>query len=142
MESSSSIVSRWIRDTSGRYSHHLLPLSALNIPFGYHVPTINGFVEELIVNDDPEYQWIDKVRTPRASNEARQVLFLKLSSQVQRKIGLKASEMGANAVIGYRLCLDLEGDVGVVARGIGTAVTLMKIPDSIHTFTENVLIEE
>lgn len=119
-----------------------LSLSALNIPFGFHAPTIHGFVEELMVNDDPEYDWIDKIRTPRASNEARQVLFLRLSSQVQRKMGLKASEMGANAVIGYRLCLDLEGDVGVVARGIGTAVTLIKIPDSLTTFSENALIEE
>ncbi|GAB0096729.1 C2 domain-containing protein [Sergentomyia squamirostris] len=101
-----------------------------NIPHGYHAPAIHGFVEELVVNDDPEYQWIDKIRTPRASNEARQVVFLKLSGEVQRKIGLKALDMGANAVIGYKLCLDLEGDVGVVARGIGTAVTLIKIPDA------------
>lgn len=52
------------------------------IPLGYHVQVIHGFVEELVVNDDPEYQWIDKIRTPRASNEARQVVFLKLSAQV------------------------------------------------------------
>lgn len=52
------------------------------IPYGYHAQIIHGFVEELVVNDDPEYQWIDKIRTPRASNEARQVVFLKLSSEV------------------------------------------------------------
>lgn len=51
------------------------------------------------------------------------------SSQVQRKIGLKAIDLGANAVIGYTQCFDLEGDVGVVARGIGTAVTLIKIQE-------------
>lgn len=52
------------------------------IPYGYVAQAIHGFVEELVVNDDPEYQWIDKIRTPRASNEARQVVFLKLSGQV------------------------------------------------------------
>jgi hypothetical protein len=46
---------------------------------------IHGFVEELVVNDDPEYQWIDKIRTPRASNEARLVAFLKLSGQVSKR---------------------------------------------------------
>ena len=61
---------------------------------------VNGFVEELVVNDDPEYQWIDKIRTPRASNEARQTLFLKMSGAVQRKIGLKALELGGNSVVG------------------------------------------
>lgn len=59
------------------------------IPYGFHTQVIHGFVEELVVNDDPEYQWIDKIRTPRASNEARQVVFLKLSSQV--KINLYAN---------------------------------------------------
>ena len=75
--------------------------SACGVPEGYSAQYINGFVEELVVNDDPEYQWIDKIRTPRASNEARQTLFLNLSGAVQRKIGLKAIELGGNAVIGY-----------------------------------------
>lgn len=75
-----------------------------------------------MINDDPEYQWIDKIRTPRASNEARQVAFLKLSGQVQRKIGLKAIEMGANAVLGYKQSFDLENDIGVVARGMYISV--------------------
>lgn len=81
------------------------------------------------MNDDPEYQWIDKIRTPRASNEARQTLFCKLSGELQRRIGLKALEMGGNAVIGYNQCFDLEGESGIVARGIGTAVSLVKIMD-------------
>ena len=48
----------------------------------------------------PEYQWIDKIRTPRASNEARQTLFSQLSGEVRRKIGLKVLELGGNAVVG------------------------------------------
>lgn len=45
-------------------------------------------------------QWIDMIRTPRASNEARQRLFSKLSGELQRKIGIKVLEMDGNAVIG------------------------------------------
>ncbi|XP_024947797.1 uncharacterized protein LOC107274679 isoform X2 [Cephus cinctus] len=100
-----------------------------NIPYGYHAQVIHGFVEELIVSDDPEYKWIDKIRTPRASNEARQTLFFKLSGEVQRKIGLKALDLGGNAVIGYLQNFDLEGESGIVVRGIGTAVTLVKLHD-------------
>jgi hypothetical protein len=74
--------------------------AAPTVPWGYTLAAVHGFVEELVVNDDPEYQWIDKIRTPRASNEARQVLFCKLSGEVQRRIGLKALEMGGNAIIG------------------------------------------
>lgn len=99
------------------------------IPQGYCAQTIHGFVEELVVNDDPEYQWIDKIRTPRASNEARQTLFFKLSGELQRKIGVKALDLGGNAVIGYKQSFDLEGDSGIVARGIGTAITLVKVLD-------------
>ncbi|XP_041367156.1 C2 domain-containing protein 5-like [Gigantopelta aegis] len=97
------------------------------LPANHRLLCIMGFVEELVVNDDPEYQWIDKIRTPRASNEARQKLFSKLSGELQRKIGVKVLELGGNAVIGYQQCFDLEGESGIVVRGIGTAVTLTKI---------------
>nr|XP_023029315.1 C2 domain-containing protein 5 isoform X2 [Leptinotarsa decemlineata] len=96
------------------------------VPLGYHAKLVHGFVEELVVSDDPEYQWIDKIRTPRASNEARQTLFFKLSGELQRKIGLKTLELGGNAVVGYKQSYDLEGESGIVARGIGSAVTLVK----------------
>ncbi|RXG51440.1 C2 domain-containing protein 5 [Armadillidium vulgare] len=97
------------------------------IPSGFRCNSIIGFVEELVVNDDPEYQWIDKIRTPRASNEARQTLFSKLSGELQRRIGLKVLEQGGNAVIGYRQCFDLEGESGIVVRGIGSIVSLARI---------------
>ncbi|XP_076290248.1 C2 domain-containing protein 5 isoform X1 [Lasioglossum baleicum] len=109
-----------------------------NIPHGYHTQSIHGFVEELVVSDDPEYKWIDKIRTPRASNEARQTLFFKLSGEVQRKIGLKALDLGGNAVIGYLQNFDLEGESGIVARGIGTAVTLVKLQDTLNLPADNI----
>lgn len=45
---------------------------------------------------------------------------------------MKAIDLGANAVIGYTQCFDLEGDIGVVARGIGTAVTLTPVKEQIQ----------
>ncbi|XP_074661016.1 C2 domain-containing protein 5-like isoform X2 [Tubulanus polymorphus] len=96
------------------------------VPQGHVIHNMLGFIEELVVNDDPEYQWIDKIRTPRASNEARQRLFSQLSGALQRRIGLKVLELGGNAVIGYRQCFDLEGESGIVVRGIGTAVHMTK----------------
>ena len=56
------------------------------IPEGYKAQFIPGFVEELVVNDDPEYKWIDKIRTPRASNEARQLLFSKVSVEFSQSV--------------------------------------------------------
>jgi hypothetical protein len=80
----------------------------------------------LLINDDPEYQWIDKIRTPRTSNEARQKLFTKLSGELQRRIGLKCLEQNANCVLGYQQNFDLEGEHGIVVRGIGTAANITK----------------
>ncbi|XP_053575078.1 C2 domain-containing protein 5 isoform X2 [Bombina bombina] len=98
-----------------------------SIPKSYRAVIIHGFVEELVVNEDPEYQWIDRIRTPRASNEARQRLISLMSGELQRKIGLKVLEMRGNAVVGYLQCFDLEGESGLVVRAIGTACTLDKI---------------
>ncbi|XP_076848840.1 C2 domain-containing protein 5 isoform X11 [Brachyhypopomus gauderio] len=99
----------------------------MSIPRCFRAMVIHGFVEELVVNEDPEYQWIDRIRTPRASNEARQRLISLMSGELQRKIGLKVLEMGGNAVVGYLQCFDLEGESGLVVRAIGTACTLDKI---------------
>ncbi|XP_077026391.1 C2 domain-containing protein 5 isoform X3 [Tamandua tetradactyla] len=98
-----------------------------SIPKCYRAVLIHGFVEELVVNEDPEYQWIDRIRTPRASNEARQRLISLMSGELQRKIGLKVLEMRGNAVVGYLQCFDLEGESGLVVRAIGTACTLDKL---------------
>ncbi|XP_041965358.1 C2 domain-containing protein 5 isoform X12 [Alosa alosa] len=98
-----------------------------SIPRCYRAVMVHGFVEELVVNEDPEYQWIDRIRTPRASNEARQRLISLMSGELQRKIGLKILEMGGNAVVGYLQCFDLEGESGLVVRAIGTACTLEKL---------------
>ena len=137
MEFSSSVVSIFYKSaTDSDYD-----FTGPEVPEGFKAQFLPGFVEELVVNDDPEYKWIDKIRTPRASNEARQLLFNKVGCQVlrllylvclsclgevRRKIGLKALELGGNAVIGYRQNFDLEGESGIVVRGIGTAVTLSR----------------
>ncbi|PVD33850.1 hypothetical protein C0Q70_05111 [Pomacea canaliculata] len=120
------------------------------VPSGYALQGVQGFVEELVVNDDPEYQWIDKIRTPRASNEARQRLFSKLSASnkiisktsawihyvpaaCSVRLESKVMEMGGNAVLGYTQNFDLEGESGIVVRAIGTAVTLAKLHSAQHS---------
>ncbi|XP_057203662.1 C2 domain-containing protein 5 isoform X9 [Triplophysa rosa] len=107
-----------------------------SVPRCYRAVMVHGFVEELVVNEDPEYQWIDRIRTPRASNEARQRLIFLMSGELQRKIGLKVLEMGGNAVVGYLQCFDLEGESGLVVRAIGTACTLEKISTLPSTATQ------
>ncbi|XP_072292120.1 C2 domain-containing protein 5 isoform X8 [Eucyclogobius newberryi] len=104
-----------------------------SIPRCYRAVMVHGFVEELVVNEDPEYQWIDRIRTPRASNEARQRLISLMSGELQRKIGLKVLEMGGNAMVGYLQCFDLEGESGLVVRAIGTACTLDKLSSNAHS---------
>uniref|UniRef100_A0A1A8NRD5 C2 domain-containing protein 5 n=1 Tax=Nothobranchius rachovii TaxID=451742 RepID=A0A1A8NRD5_9TELE len=106
-----------------------------SVPYSYRAVMVHGFVEELVVNEDPEYQWIDRIRTPRASNEARQRLISLMSGELQRKIGLKVLEMGGNAVVGYLQCFDLEGESGLVVRAIGTACTLEKFSSGSASIT-------
>ncbi|GLD96682.1 hypothetical protein PINS_up005365 [Pythium insidiosum] len=95
-------------------------LSTLD-PSLYTVEKMLGFVEELVVHADPEYSWSDNFRTSRKSNEHRQLLLYKLSSQVGTLVGKKALELGGNAVLAYKQFFDVEGDSGLVARACGTA---------------------
>ncbi|ETV98354.1 hypothetical protein, variant [Aphanomyces invadans] len=99
-------------------------LSTLD-PAIFTTQRVLGFVEELVVHADPEYSWSDSFRTSRKSNEYRQMLLYKLSSQVSTMVGKKALDLGGNAVLGYRQFFDVEGDSGMVARACGTAVFLV-----------------
>lgn len=48
-----------------------------------------GLVEELVVDSDPEYAWMDNFRQARTSNESRQSLLFKLDATVRRQLGKK-----------------------------------------------------
>ncbi|KUF90839.1 Amino Acid-Polyamine-Organocation (APC) Family [Phytophthora nicotianae] len=104
-------------------------LSTLD-PSLYRIESMLGFVEELVVHADPEYSWSDSFRTSRRSNEHRQLLLYKLSSQVATLVGKKALELGGNAVLAYKQFFDVEGDSGLVARACGTACYITSVGKS------------
>ena len=93
--------------------------------------SILGFVEDLIVEDDPEFEFEDRFRSSQKSNEKRQKQLYNLSystllclhrrMQLRRHIGKQSQKRGANAVFGYQQFFDMEGDSGIVGRAYGTA---------------------
>jgi hypothetical protein len=115
-----------------------------SVPFDDSSLSIVGFVEELIVEDDPEYRWVDNFRASRISNEERQRLLYTLSGysckrrkkktlfvtcrcrRIRRQLGKKVLDLGADAVFGYHQSFDLEGESGIIVRGCGTAVKLKR----------------
>jgi hypothetical protein len=108
---------------------HLFAGSTLD---GWEIDSIHGFVEELILDKDPEFAWIDSFRASRTSNDARLKLFNMLSARVARNVGRKAMELGGNCVLGFSQTFDLEGEIGIVVRASGTAVTIRPIGGNIN----------
>ncbi|GKY92086.1 hypothetical protein MPSEU_000180000 [Mayamaea pseudoterrestris] len=102
----------------------LLPFSTIDEASGFSVKHIFGFVEELVVADDPEYRWSENYRRARVSHETRQTLLYLLDASVRRRMCKTVLEMGGNAVLGYHQNFDVEGDSGIVARTYGTCVYL------------------
>jgi C2 domain len=102
----------------------LLPFSTIDPESGFILTHIHGFVEELVVADDPEFEWNETIRRSRVSHEARQTLLYLLDSCVRRRMCKTVLEMGGNAVLGYHQNFDVEGDSGIVARTYGTCVLM------------------
>jgi len=99
------------------------PSTVLLLPFSMVLPNICirhvlGFVEELVVLDDPEYE------SRNQGHETRQTLLYKLDASVRRRLCQKVLDMGGNAVLGYYQNFDMEGDSGIVGRTYGTCVLL------------------
>jgi len=104
--------------------------SITSIPPGMQLISILDFVEELVLDSDPEYDWSDKIRATRVSNDVRQRKLFELAGRVRKVFGKKVLDMGGNAVLGYRFCFDLEKEEGgIVARGIGVACKLVNTED-------------
>jgi C2 domain len=102
----------------------LLPFSTIDPESDFILTHVNGFVEELVVADDPEFEWNETIRRGRVSHETRQTLLYLLDSCVRRRMCKTVLEMGGNAVLGYHQNFDVEGDSGIVARTYGTCVLL------------------
>ena len=102
----------------------LFPFSTLDPASGYTISHVFGFVEELVVAEDPEYEWKTNFRQARSQHETRQTLLYLLDASVRRRMCKKVLELGGNAVLGYVQNFDVEGDSGIVARTYGTCVLL------------------
>jgi hypothetical protein len=110
----------------------LLPFSTIDPASGYTVTHMFGFVEELVVADDPEFEWNQVLSRARGvTHETRQTLLYLLDASVRRRMCKTVLEMGGNAVLGYHQNFDVEGDPGIVARTYGTCVLLERI--HVHT---------
>ncbi|KAJ1641886.1 hypothetical protein LPJ64_006208 [Coemansia asiatica] len=85
----------------------------------------SGFISSIVTHIDPEYHWTDSFRTPRASNEARVRVLHKITGLLRRRMGRKALELGANAIVGYRQWFDFEEEEkSITGRAVGTAVRI------------------
>lgn len=73
------------------------------VPSGSRLVEVVGEVRDLLTGSDPEFAWLDRIRSPRATNEARLLLLKGLAAQLSRRIGRKALSLHANAVIGFAL---------------------------------------
>jgi hypothetical protein len=102
----------------------LFPFATFDPGSGYTISHVFGFVEELVVAEDPEFEWNANFREARTSHESRQTLMYLLDASVRRRMSKKVLEMGGNAVLGYHQNFDVEGDSGIVARTYGTCVLL------------------
>ncbi|KAM3726653.1 C2 domain-containing protein [Dirofilaria immitis] len=70
------------------------------------VSDIIGFVSKIASVIDPEYEWIDRIRSPRASNEARQSIIRKSLRELTKDIAEKAHFL--YAVLGYHEFVDMK----------------------------------
>lgn len=67
--------------------------------FVFFGAAVVGLVDELVVDNDPEYQWMDNFRQARTSNESRQSLLFKLDATVRRQLGKKVGRSAQDKFI-------------------------------------------
>ncbi|EGT29880.1 hypothetical protein CAEBREN_12216 [Caenorhabditis brenneri] len=97
------------------------------IPSTLRVSDIFGLVDHIRCEKDPDYEWLDKIRTPRATNEARQNAIRVTMRDAIMGLAMKAYQMGGNAIVGLLEYVDMEGSASdlLTCRVIGTCVKVL-----------------
>uniref|UniRef100_A0A1I7TCR0 C2 domain-containing protein n=1 Tax=Caenorhabditis tropicalis TaxID=1561998 RepID=A0A1I7TCR0_9PELO len=102
-------------------------LSTNYIPSSLRVSDIFGLVDHIRCEKDPDYEWLDKIRTPRATNEARQSAIRVTMRDAIMGIAMKAYKMGGNVIVGLLESVDMEGSASdlLTCRVIGTCIKVL-----------------
>ncbi|KAA6378327.1 MAG: putative C2 calcium dependent membrane targeting [Streblomastix strix] len=101
--------------------------SLMQPPACWEIKSIVGLVRGLLTEKDPEHQWVDRVRASKLSNIERTKTFAVLKSKLRKRIIAEAQAYSCNAVLGFTVMFDMEGEVGlIVGRAIGTAAIIKK----------------
>ncbi|KAE9413530.1 hypothetical protein Angca_009289, partial [Angiostrongylus cantonensis] len=114
------------------WKNYVQILSGYQVPFDYRVVEIVGLVHHLKCEKDPDYEWLDRIRTPRATNEARQSAMRDALKNAGVSLAHKVHKYQCSLICGYREYLDTEGsstDLFTV-RVLGTALRIEKGKDA------------
>ncbi|GMT36832.1 hypothetical protein PFISCL1PPCAC_28129, partial [Pristionchus fissidentatus] len=111
------------------YSYYVQFHSSDKIPAEFALCEIVGLVGTMRYEKDPEQQWIDRIRAPRASNDARQAEMRSEMRQATIEVAEKAYKAGAQMVLAYREMIDIEGAPtnNYCLRVYGTAIVVSPI---------------
>ncbi|CAI2356691.1 unnamed protein product [Caenorhabditis sp. 36 PRJEB53466] len=102
-------------------------MTATMVPPNLRISEILGLVDNIRCEKDPDYEWLDKIRTPRATNEARQNAIRVTMRDAMMGIAHKAHKMGGNAILGILENVDMEGSSSdlLTCRVIGTCLKVV-----------------
>jgi len=105
------------------------------------IKELYGFVEDMIVeDDDPETKWKGYFRkSSKASNDHKWKSIHQLCTQVRQEIARKVAEVGGNAVLGYKLSIDMPSATAIVVRANGTAGRIYKVNENQSIYPSSVL---
>ncbi|VDN22258.1 unnamed protein product [Cylicostephanus goldi] len=71
------------------------------IPSDYRLVEIVGLMQELKSEKDPDYEWLDRIRTPKATNEARQSAVRDALRSAAVSLAHKVSKLQCNLICGF-----------------------------------------
>ena len=107
---------------------HLFSVSRLD-PKVFHVAAVYSLTEEIVVKTDVDVgqrttlPFLVSGQSPYA---LRLLLLFRLGAEVRRHLAQKVSDLGCNAVLGYRETYDVDDVNGVVVRAVGTPCLLYR----------------
>ncbi|PAV88382.1 hypothetical protein WR25_05976 [Diploscapter pachys] len=118
------------------YSNYVQMFTGSKLPQDLKAIEIVGIIDNICCEKDPDFEWLDKIRTPRATNEARQNAIRETLREAAIGLAHKADKQQANVIMGYKEYVDMEGEGSnlITVRALGTAFRVVPAKHSVSPY--------
>ncbi|CAI4225623.1 unnamed protein product [Auanema sp. JU1783] len=123
------------------YKNYVQIFTDMEVPSHHKVTEVGGILGDLKCVVDPDHEWIDRIRSNRATNSARLSIIRENLRLCTVNLAMRSAELNFNIIVGFKEYVDFEEPSShlITIRVIGSALKSVPTHEPLVPFLEKIL---